>query len=115
MKKALSSLTTLLFCTLLLPAVGLGQGKSQGKNPDHFDKSPKPLREMFDPPGKPEPARGGRDFEPGRPQPVGNTNPGGIDPLAGQNATIDAYAQPKAATTGVPVDPSNAVAPPDTT
>jgi hypothetical protein len=83
--------------------------------PDHFDKSPKPLREMFDPPGRPEPARGGRDFEPGRPQPVGNTMPGGVDPLASQNGTITAYAQPKASTTGVPVDPSFAVAPPDTT
>jgi hypothetical protein len=70
---------------------------------------------MFDRPGKPEPARGGRDFEPGRPSPVGNSNPGGVDPLAGQNAVIGAYAQPKTATGGVPVDPNNRVAPPDTT
>src|SRR5215213_11163974 len=100
MRKAFASLTTLAFCTLLLPAVVLGQGKSEVMRPDHFDKSPAPLREMFDRGGKPEPARGGKDFEPGRPQPVGNTNPGGVDPLAGQNAVISSYAQPKAATNG---------------
>jgi hypothetical protein len=83
--------------------------------PDHFDKTPAPLREMFDRPGKPEPARGGKDFEPGRPFAVGNSMPGGVDPLAGQNAVIGAYAQPKAATNGVPVDLTNRVAPPDTT
>src|SRR3954467_6878370 len=115
MRKAFALLTTLVFCMLLLPAVVLGQGNSEVMKPDHFDKYPKPLREMFDPPGRPEPARGGRDFEPGRPPPVGNTNPGGVDPLAGQNGTITAYAQPKAASNGVPVDPSFAVAPPDTT
>jgi hypothetical protein len=116
MRKAFALLTTLVFCTLLLPAVVFGQGNSSEViKPDHFDKSPKPLREMFDPPGRPGPARGGKDFEPGRPQPVGNTNPSGIDPLAGQNATISAYAEPKAASNGVPVDPSFAVSPPDTT
>ena len=115
MRKAFASLISLAFCTLLLPAVVLGQGKSDVMQPDHFDKTEKPLREMFDRPGKPEAARGGRDFEPGRPSPVSHTNPGGVDPLAGQNAVIDAYAQPKAATTGVPVDPSRRVSPPDTT
>src|ERR1044071_5736059 len=97
MRKAFASLTTLVFCTLLLPAVVFGQGKSDVMRPDHFDKTDRPLREMFDRPGKPEPA------------------PGGIAPLAGQNATTTAYAQPKAATTGVPIDPSFRVAPPDTT
>jgi hypothetical protein len=115
MKKAFALTTTLLLCTLLLPAVVLGQGKSEVMKPDHFDRSPAPLREMFDRGGKPGPARGGRDFEPGRPFAVGNSNPGGVDPLAGQNATNTAYAQPKAATSGVPVDPSYRVAPPDTT
>src|ERR1044071_5184418 len=115
MRKAFALLTTLVFCTLLLPAVVLGQGKSEVIRPDHFDKTDRPLREMFDRPGKPEPARGGKDFEPGRPFPVGNSMPGGVDPLAGQNAAITAYAQPKAASGGVPVDPANRVAPPDTT
>src|SRR5919206_1679141 len=120
MKKAFALLTTLVLCMLLLPAVVFGQGNSaenraQLIRPDHFDRSPLPLREMFDRGDKPAPARGGRDFEPGRPQAVGKTNPSGIDPLAGRNATISAYAQPKTATTGVGVDPSNRVAPPDTT
>jgi hypothetical protein len=115
MRKAFALLTTLVFCLLLLPAVVVGQGKSEVMKPDHFDRSPAPLREMFERGGKPAPARGGKDFEPGRPFAVGNSNPGGIDPLAGRNDTISAYAQPKAATNGVPVDPSARVAPPDTT
>ncbi len=115
MRKTFALLTTLVFCVLLLPAVVLGQGKSEVMRPDHFDVTPAPLREMFDRADRPERARGGRDFEPGRPQPVGNTMPGGVDPLAGRNAVINAYAQPKASTTGVPVDPSYRVAPPDTT
>jgi hypothetical protein len=116
MRKAFALLFTLVLCMLLLPAIVFGQGNSQVMRPDHFDKSPRPLREMFERGGKPEPARGGRDFEPGRPQPVGNTNPGGIDPLVERNnVTFSAYAQPKAASNGVPVDPSFRVAPPDTT
>jgi hypothetical protein len=116
MRKAFALLTTLVFGLLLLPAVVFAQGNSsEVKHPDHFDKTPKPLREMFDAPGKPEPARGGKDFEPGRPFAVGNAMPSGVDPLAAQNGTITAYSQPKAATTGVPVDPTFAVAPPDTT
>jgi hypothetical protein len=81
----------------------------------HFDTSTKPLREMSAP--KPQaPPRAGRDFEPGRPQTVGNTNPGGIDPLADKsNAAFTAFAQPKAATIGTEIDPSARVAPPDTT
>ncbi|MFN2453234.1 MAG: hypothetical protein ABR577_03340 [Pyrinomonadaceae bacterium] len=60
--------------------------------------------------------RGGKDFEPGRPVPVGNSNPATIDPLAERgNGPTSAVASPKASTTGVPVDPSYAVAPPDTT
>ena len=115
MRKGFATFTTLVFCTLLLPAVVVGQGKSEVMRPDHFDRSPAPLREMFERGDRPGPARGGRDFEPGRPQAVGNTNPGGVDPLAGRNATITAFAQPKAATGGVPVDPTFRVAPPDTT
>ena len=117
MKKSFTLLAALVLCTLLLPAVVFGQGNSSNViHPDHFDKTPKPLREMFDRGDKPEPARGGRDFEPGRPQPVGNTNPGGVDPLVERNnVAFSAYAQPKAATGGVPVDPNARVAPPDTT
>ncbi|MCA1618755.1 MAG: hypothetical protein LC795_05480 [Acidobacteria bacterium] len=83
--------------------------------PDHFDRSSRPLREMFDR-ERTGPARGGRDFEPGRPQPVGNSNPSGADPLAARgNPSITAYSQPKAGTIGVSVDPNFRVAPPDTT
>jgi hypothetical protein len=116
MRKAFALLTTLVLCLLLLPAVVFGQGNSsEVKHPDHFDRS-RPLREMFDRPGKPEPSRGGRDFEPGRPQPVGNTNPGGVDPLVDRNnVAFGAFAQPSAATVGVPIDPNARVAPPDTT
>ncbi|HEX8560645.1 MAG TPA: hypothetical protein VF668_21305 [Pyrinomonadaceae bacterium] len=84
--------------------------------PTHFDRSARPLREMFDRGGKVDAARGGRDFEPGRPQPVGNTMPGGVDPLVERNnVAFSAYAQPRAATTGVGIDPAARVAPPDTT
>src|SRR5687768_4675652 len=107
MRKFFALLTTLVLCTLLLPAVVFGQGNSEVMKPDHFDKSPKPLREMFERGGKPAPARGGRDFEPGRPQPVGNSNPGGVDPLVERNnAAVSSYVQPRASTTGVGVDPN---------
>ncbi|HEV7889768.1 MAG TPA: hypothetical protein VGP08_03975 [Pyrinomonadaceae bacterium] len=117
MTKSFTLLTALVLCTLLLPSVVFAQGNSsEVKHPDHFDKTPRPLREMFDRGDKPEPARGGRDFEPGKPAPVGNTNPAGVDPLVERNnVTFSAYAQPKAATSGVPVDPAARVAPPDTT
>src|SRR3569832_1219107 len=84
--------------------------------PLKFDKTPKPLREMFDTGEKPEPARGGRDFVPGRPFPVGNSNPNFIDPLAAKRIGLpSALAEPKASTVGTPVDPALRVAPPDTT
>lgn len=90
--------------------------RAEISHPVHFDKSTKPLREMFDSGAKPEPARGGRDFEPGRPQPVTNTNTPFTDALAerGVGAT-SALAEIKASTNGVPVDPAARVAPPDTT
>ncbi|HEX6046090.1 MAG TPA: hypothetical protein VFZ22_16475 [Pyrinomonadaceae bacterium] len=82
----------------------------------HFDKTTKPLREMFDNGETPKKARGGRDFEPGRPQPVGNVNPNVEDPLAAQSIGLpSALADPKASTIGTPVDPQARVAPPDTT
>jgi hypothetical protein len=84
--------------------------------PIKFDKTTKPLREMFDTGEKPEPARGGKDFEPGRPQPVGNRITPFTDPLADKSVGApSALAEIKAATNGTPVDPSFRVAPPDTT
>ena len=81
-----------------------------------FDTTQKPLREMFDTGERPEPARGGRDFEPGRPQPVGNRITPFTDPLAEKSVGApSALAEIKASTNGVPVDPSARVAPPDTT
>jgi hypothetical protein len=92
------------------------QRRAEVSYPIHFDKTPKPLREMFDPGDRPEPARGGRDFEPGRPQPVGNSNRTFIDPLADKSVGLpSALAEPKASTVGTPVDPAARVAPPDTT
>src|SRR5215211_9211332 len=84
--------------------------------PVKFDKTPKPLREMFDTGERPEPARGGRDFEPGRPQPVGNRITPFTDPLADKSVGLtSALAEIKASTVGTPVDPQLRVAPPDTT
>jgi hypothetical protein len=81
-----------------------------------FDKTTKPLREMFDTGEKPAPARGGKDFEPGRPQPVGNENKPFTDPLAEKSISLpSALAEIKASTNGTPVDPAARVAPPDTT
>jgi hypothetical protein len=84
--------------------------------PVKFDKTPKPLREMFDTGERPEPARGGKDFEPGRPQPVGNRITPFTDPLADKSVGLpSALAEIKASTNGTPVDPAARVAPPDTT
>lgn len=84
--------------------------------PIKFDKTPKPLREMFDTGARPEPARGGKDFEPGRPERVGNNNTPFTDSLADKSVSApSALAEIKAATNGTPVDPAARVAPPDTT
>ncbi len=92
------------------------QHRAEISYPTKFDKTPKPLREMFDTGEKPEPARGGKDFEPGRPQPVGNSNKPFTDPLADKSVGMtSALAEIKASTNGTPVNPSQAVAPPDTT
>ncbi len=92
------------------------QHRAEISYPIKFDKTPKPLREMFDNGEKQKPARGGKDFEPGRPQPVGNENKETIDPLADRSISApSALAEPKAATVGTPVDPLARVAPPDTT
>jgi len=84
--------------------------------PDRFDTSSVPVRTLPD--LRPTlPPRGGRDFGPGLPEPVGDDNPPGIDPLASRGVGgVRAAVVPNAAsTTGTPVDPSYRVAPPDTT
>jgi hypothetical protein len=92
------------------------QHRAEISYPIKFDKTTKPLREMFDTGGRPEPARGGKDFEPGRPQAVGNRITPFTDPLADKSiGSPSALAEIKASTVGTPVDPSARVAPPDTT
>jgi len=92
------------------------QHRAEISYPIKFDKTPKPLREMFDNGERQKPARGGKDFEPGRPEPVGNQNRETIDPLAATGVGApSALAEPKASTVGTPVDPAARVAPPDTT
>lgn len=92
------------------------QQRAEINLPVHMDKTPKPLREMFHSGAKEKPARGGRDFEPGRPQAVGNVNQPFTDSLADKGVGLpSALAEIKASTNGTPVDPSFAVAPPDTT
>lgn len=92
------------------------QHRAEISHPVHFDKTPKPLREMFDSGEKAKPARGGRDFEPGRPQPVGNAIQPFTDSLAERGVGLpSALAEIKASTNGTPVDPNFRVAPPDTT
>lgn len=91
------------------------QARAEVTLPDRFDTTPAALRDMFDRPVT-TPARGGRDFEPGRPAPVGDTNPGGPDVLADRSVGNPfATALPKAFTDGTAIDPARRVAPPDTT
>lgn len=126
MNKLSAAFTLVTFCFGIWPAAVFSQNRdlpsqateqrAEFSNPTHHDTSARPLREMFDRGERPAAARGGRDFEPGRPVPVGNSNPGGIDPLAERSiAAISTFADPKAASNGTPVDPSFRVAPPDTT
>ena len=123
MKKIYALLTILTFSALSFMPLSVKaqsdvavQRRAEVSNATHFDKSPKPLREMFDTGEQPQPARGGRDFEPGKPQPVGNSNRPFTDPLADKSVGLpSALASIKASTGGTPVDPSNRVAPPDTT
>ena len=123
MKKIYAFVMMLLLCTVSsLPLTAQAQSdvalrhRAEISNAVHFDTSPKPLREMFETGGRPEPARGGKDFEPGRPQPVGNTNRPFTDPLADKSIGMTAaLAEIKASTNGTPVDPNARVAPPDTT
>src|SRR5918911_3454409 len=90
--------------------------RAEATAPTHFDRTTIPLRDMVPTKAMPEQARGGRDFEPGRPAPVGNTNPSVIDPLAAKSVfQPSAVESPRASTTGTGVDPNYRVAPPDTT
>jgi hypothetical protein len=123
---AIFALLTLCVATLW-PASVFGQNnpnlpqqaldhRAEVSNAIHRDTTSTPLREMFERGERPAVARGGRDFEPGKPQPVGNANPGGIDPLVEKSiSSPSAFSEPKASTVGTPVDPSFRVAPPDTT
>jgi hypothetical protein len=112
-----------LWAALVVPAPVEAQGPpslppqaaAEVKLPVHFDTTTTPLRDMFDR-ELPAVARGGRDFEPMHPHPVGNTNPSGVDPLADTGVTVSAaFVQPKGFVGGTGVDPSYRVAPPDTT
>src|SRR6201991_3905521 len=94
----------ILFAVSSLPLVVHGQSevaeqrRAEISNAIHFDKTPKKLRDMFDTGEKKEkPARGGKDFEPGRPQPVGNANIETEHPLAAKGISFpSALAEPKA-------------------
>jgi hypothetical protein len=92
------------------------QARAEVSLPVHFDQTATPLRDMFDRPTTGR-ARAGRDFEPGRPQSVGDKNNSSfVDPLAaGGFGTPLTTAIPRAFTDGTPVDPTYRVAPPDTT
>ena len=89
MKKIHALLMMVILCTVsFVPLTAKAQSekalehRAEISYPIKFDKTPKPLREMFDNGERQKPARGGRDFEPGRPEPVGNQNRETIDPLA---------------------------------
>ncbi|HQR31702.1 MAG TPA: hypothetical protein PLK30_03125 [Blastocatellia bacterium] len=126
MTKRLSLFAAALLCVVTVaPFLSLmvsGQGtlpptsRADVTLPDHFDVSPQPLRDMYPNRAQPLFPRGGRDFEPGRPFPVGNDNPKVDDPLVTKSLGLpSALIDPKAFTDGTPIDPSRRVAPPDTT
>jgi len=115
-KRIYALLTMLILCAISFMPLTPSQAQSEValehraeiSNAIHFDKTPKPLREMFDTGERPQAARGGRDFEPGKPQPVGNTNRTFIDPLADKSVGLpSALAEIKASTGGTAVDPNN--------
>ena len=123
MKKVYALLMMAILCSVtLMPLTVQAQSdtalqhRAEISRAIHFDKTPKPLREMFETGEKPEPARGGKDFEPGRPQPVENSNKPFTDPLADKSVgAVTAAPDIAASVAGVPVDPNARVAPPDTT
>jgi hypothetical protein len=122
-KKTYAFVMMLLMCTVSsLPLTAQAQSdvalqrRAEISYPTHFDKTTKPLREMFDTGERPAPARGGKDFEPGKPERVSDTNRPFTDPLADKSiGSPSALAEIKASTNGTPVDPNARVAPPDTT
>jgi hypothetical protein len=114
-----------LCLTTLLPTSAFSQNPSiptqaeehraEASKPTHFDTSSRPLRDIV-PTKEQAIPRGGRDFKPGNPMPVGNVNPAGIDPLAAKSiAQPSTNISPLASTIGTPIDPNARVAPPDTT
>ncbi len=123
MKNFYAFLMMLILCLVTsMPLMAQGrsevaqQNRAEVSSAIHHDKTPKPLREMFDTGEPQKPARGGRDFEPGRPQPVGNTNREFVDPLADRGVSSpSARVDMAASIVGTPVDPQARVAPPDTT
>ena len=123
MKKFQALLMMLLLCTVTsMPLMVHAQSdralqqRAEISNAVHFDKTEKPLREMFETGEPQKPARGGKDFEPGRPQPVENKITPFTDPLAERGVGVtSALAEIKASTNGTPIDPNFRVAPPDTT
>jgi hypothetical protein len=124
MKKLHALLMIAILCAVSSLPLAVVQGQSDMAEqrraevsfPIHFDKTPKPLREMFETGEPQKPARGGKDFEPGRPQPVGNANREFTDPLAARSVGMpSALSEPKASVVGTPIDPAARVAPPDTT
>src|SRR5688500_4225792 len=91
--KKIALLMILIVCvTGCLPLAAQGQSdvaeqrRAEISHPVHFDKTAKPLREMFDTGEPAKPARGGRDFEPGKPGRVENTHKTFEDPLAARGA-----------------------------
>jgi hypothetical protein len=99
---------------LVFPVLAFAQ-PAEVSMPTHWDKTPAALKDMFDKKPAP-PARGGRDFEPGKPEAAGKFDPKFQDPLLGASAgPVGAGATIAASTTGTPVDPARRVAPPDTT
>ena len=86
-------LMTVLCLVTSMPLMAQGrsevaqQSRAEVSHAIHHDKTTKPLREMFDTGKRRGPARGGRDFEPGRPQPVGNINREFVDPLADRSVS----------------------------
>ena len=122
MKKIYAFGMMLLLCTVSSPLTAQAQSdvalqrRAEISYPVHFDKTTKPLREMFDTGERPAPARGGKDFEPGKPERVSDSNRPFTDPLADRSVGLpSALAEIKASTGGTPVDPNARVAPPDTT
>jgi hypothetical protein len=112
--------TAVAFCLLLLSLFVVAgtsyaqEGRSEVIQPERFDTMKRPLRDLPDMVPDRVP-RGGRDFEPGKPFPVDKVRNVPDPVLQKSYDSSEAAVDPKASSTGVPVDPNNRVAPPDTT